>query len=1117
MNLAKIQSCAVPFELKKKYIPMKTFYKTYIKTILNRILLIQGILLLLATGKAFSADPGWSVDPTIYKYQMTFVGTVYINAVQQPGTANIMGAFVNNQCRGVASPAYNATTGYWTYYLTTYSDLNGDTVKFKFFSSAEDKVYTFSQYTLFKADANNGSVYEPNTWSAPVLSGAVFESFSLPGQAGSEIIGNNIYVIMPQGVNITALAATYTTSVGAIVKIGSIVQQSTKSINSFIAPITYTVRSSEGSLTNTYSVRVVSNPMKIVATVYADTIEAASPQDTLYAYIRGQMRGKAVPVLNTEINRYRFSLSVNNPADTGIISFKFYSKLKNQTLTLSRKMAFINNSTAGTQYNPVKFSSPELKGKNLFTFSIPGQIGQTYYYGNEVWVVAAKGVDTTYVTPGFSISAGAIASISDSVQYSGLTSVKFSIPRIYKISASDLSSSQNYTVRVVSNSMNLVATVYADTLEAVSPQDTLYAYIHNQLRGKSVSVLNNAIGSRRFAFPIYNPTDTGIISFKFYSKLKNQTITLARKLTFINRAVIGTQYNPVKFSAPVLTGKNLFTFSIPGQIGQTYYNGNEIRVIVAAGADTTLLTPVFNISAGAIASVEDSVQYSAISRIRFKDPTIYKVSASDLSSSQIYTVRVVTYNERVIASVFLNSLESGNVRDTLYAYTNGFLLGKTSPVFVDSIKKYRYDIKTFSHTGSSVISFKYYNSATAQMISFARTLSFNNHFEIGTLYDPFELCNPELKQAELLTFSLPGQIGQTFYDADTVRIVMPKNANLSTIVPSFSISKGAQLKINRKVIYSGISKTDVRNSIVFYVYSSDTLAIKKYYLKPVSYEMNFIASVIILGTEETLSLRDTLFAYTNNFLLGYATPVYYDDIKKLRFLLKVNSHTLKSDIHFKYYEASTSLKRDLVNIIPFVNGKDSGTVRIPVILSNQELRGTEMYEYVLPDQIGETIVVGNTIKVILPIGTDLKAIVPVYRTLPGTHVMVNNEPQYSGITSINFETEANYIIYSSTYSDTAYYKVVVILNKLDKIVAPALISPNGDGINDFWTIREYEKLRDSRVYIVNSMGTIVWESTGYDPVWDGTYKGSPLPMGVYYYVIKSPGKIIASGTITLLK
>ena len=55
------------------------------------------------------------------------------------------------------------------------------------------------------------------------------------------------------------------------------------------------------------------------------------------------------------------------------------------------------------------------------------------------------------------------------------------------------------------------------------------------------------------------------------------------------------------------------------------------------------------------------------------------------------------------------------------------------------------------------------------------------------------------------------------------------------------------------------------------------------------------------------------------------------------------------------------------------------------------------------------------------------------------------------------------------------------------------------------------------VEIYNRYGQLMFQSNGYNKPWDGNYKGSSLPVGAYYYIIKS--KILGTkiGSVTILK
>jgi gliding motility-associated-like protein len=96
----------------------------------------------------------------------------------------------------------------------------------------------------------------------------------------------------------------------------------------------------------------------------------------------------------------------------------------------------------------------------------------------------------------------------------------------------------------------------------------------------------------------------------------------------------------------------------------------------------------------------------------------------------------------------------------------------------------------------------------------------------------------------------------------------------------------------------------------------------------------------------------------------------------------------------------------------------------------------------------------------------------------------------------------------------------VTLVVLKAPIIPNTFSPNGDGQHDRWIIKSLESYPGATIEIYNRNGQIVYKATGYDPNngWDGTFNGTPLPVGTYYYIINPKnGREILSGSITIIR
>jgi len=79
----------------------------------------------------------------------------------------------------------------------------------------------------------------------------------------------------------------------------------------------------------------------------------------------------------------------------------------------------------------------------------------------------------------------------------------------------------------------------------------------------------------------------------------------------------------------------------------------------------------------------------------------------------------------------------------------------------------------------------------------------------------------------------------------------------------------------------------------------------------------------------------------------------------------------------------------------------------------------------------------------------------------------------------------------------------VTIRMEDGVKIPNVITPNGDGVNDTWSIEHIEDFPNSLVVIYNRWGNIVWKASNNGLQWDGTnYRnGELLPDGTYFYVI----------------
>ncbi|EMS31666.1 hypothetical protein C943_01937 [Mariniradius saccharolyticus AK6] len=103
------------------------------------------------------------------------------------------------------------------------------------------------------------------------------------------------------------------------------------------------------------------------------------------------------------------------------------------------------------------------------------------------------------------------------------------------------------------------------------------------------------------------------------------------------------------------------------------------------------------------------------------------------------------------------------------------------------------------------------------------------------------------------------------------------------------------------------------------------------------------------------------------------------------------------------------------------------------------------------------------------------------------------------------ETEFTIVVTVTDRAGNVFQKEFVITREilpLESIQIPNTFTPDGDGVNDEWGVGALKVYKSYMIHIYERGGLRVFFTDDADELWDGTYLGTVLPRGTYYFVIE---------------
>jgi gliding motility-associated-like protein len=100
-----------------------------------------------------------------------------------------------------------------------------------------------------------------------------------------------------------------------------------------------------------------------------------------------------------------------------------------------------------------------------------------------------------------------------------------------------------------------------------------------------------------------------------------------------------------------------------------------------------------------------------------------------------------------------------------------------------------------------------------------------------------------------------------------------------------------------------------------------------------------------------------------------------------------------------------------------------------------------------------------------------------------------------------FSTTYTVTVTNSSGCSNVQSITITVIADYKALRANNILTPNGDGKNDFLIISNLDMYPDNTAKIFDHAGRLIYSKTNYQNDWDGTYNGKPVAEDTYYYFI----------------
>jgi gliding motility-associated-like protein len=681
-----------------------------------------------------------------------------------------------------------------------------------------------------------------------------------------------------------------------------------------------------------------------------------------------------------------------------------------------------------------------------------------------------------------------------------------------------------------SNSMIIVGAININKSESLDAGDQVAAFIDGECRGvASISYFAEVDRYLAYLFIYSNGVRGEEISFKLYDASADQVFDVPETEPFESNGGIGDAAKPYVFANVTLSSEALITgFSVAEQEGSTTIEGADISLKVVFGTDLSQLKPEFTLSEGATAWISETVQQSGVTPNDFTKAVVYTVRSEDEQVFTDYTVNISEafaqptniqlsdslMDENLPLNSTIAELTTMDLDDTTHVYSLVSGEGdKDNAKFRISGKKlltkvnfdyevassYDFRIRSSDDEGNTIektFSFSLNDLNDNAPVAEDTLLKVDEDEKVNSLLYDIEATDADGVGGLFFTILSGNESGSFKLDQASGQVRLAKELDYEKTT-QYLLEVELNDSVNTSLIYLDIYVNDLNDEIPRMEVDS-LLEISEFWA----------ANQLLTTIQATDADANTQLQYgivsgngkgwisvnADNGRITLAREVEYvpeENTDLVEVSVSDGIHTVTSLLYLEVNDINT---KPVIRDSTFYIDEDAAveTLIAELVATDMDRHQTLTYSFLDGDTTNFSLSEDGLLT-----------------------LAVEDVLDYETLTFYEFDVVVR-DNGAPSMADTARFRILV--NDVIEDVLPAVntITPNGDGFNDYWVVDNVEIYHGFELHIFNARGNIVFESTDYQNDWDGTYRGAPLPGGVYYFIFQSQEKQY-KGTITLIK